>query len=93
MSQDRRRQESLLLYFTADWCGPCKTARSILEELSDGIQIEEMDAEVQRAAANFYGVFSLPTIIAIDGTGNEIGRVTGVPPTFREQVERLVRMC
>jgi thioredoxin 1 len=54
-----------LLYFTADWCGPCRTTQApIIEklttELGDKVQLRTVDIVEDPAAADRWGVKSLP---------------------------------
>lgn len=66
-------------YFTADWCGPCKTVRPIVEELNRDqsdvkFQIIDVDSEVELVRS--FEVKSIPTFIRIEN-GKEVKRVTG----------------
>jgi thioredoxin len=78
-----------ILYFTADWCNPCKKVKPIVEELnrdsSVKFQIIDVDSEVELAKK--FEVRSIPTFILIDN-GLEIKRSTGAQT--REQLEELI---
>ena len=78
-----------ILYFTADWCNPCKRVRPILEELNmdhhNKFQIIDVDSEIELAKK--FEVRSIPTFILIDN-GVEIKRSTGAQT--REQLEELI---
>ena len=68
-----------ILYFTAEWCGPCKKTRPIVEELNKdlsltNIRIIDVDSEME-LAKNF-GIKSVPTFIVIEDN-EEISRVVG----------------
>jgi len=69
----------VLVDFYADWCGPCKMAEPVLEELSnvyDGkLIIVKVNVDENQIAGK-YGVMSIPTTILFKG-GNEIGRQVG----------------
>lgn len=69
----------VLVDFYADWCGPCKMAEPVLEELSnsykDKIVIVKVNVDESQIAGK-YGVMSIPTTILFKG-GNEIGRQVG----------------
>lgn len=70
----------VLVDFWATWCGPCKMAEPVLEELSqayDGqVIIAKIDVDKDPAASQKYSVMSIPTTILFKG-GQEIGRQVG----------------
>lgn len=74
--------------FYADWCGPCETQEPILESLIEDwesqCELERIDVEANRDAANEYHVRSLPTIV-IENDDGIVERFVGV--TEREQLE------
>lgn len=78
-----------ILYFTADWCNPCKRVRPIVEELNmdhhNKFQIIDVDSEMELAKK--FEIRSIPTFILIDD-GVEIKRSTGAQT--REQLEELI---
>ena len=80
-----------ILYFTADWCGPCKKTRPIVEELnSEQIMakffIIDVDSDIEMAKD--FEIRSVPTFIVIKDN-IEIYRVTGAQS--RQQLEELIR--
>jgi len=73
-----------LLYFTASWCGPCKSMSPIVEGVSglmngrfNTIKIDIDNAE--KIAADF-GVRSVPTLILVKNNIIIDQRVGGLPP-------------
>jgi thioredoxin 1 len=69
-----------LLDFYADWCGPCKTQESILEELEEeyeDVVFERIDVDEEQDTANEYQVRSLPTLI-IENDDGIVDRFVGV---------------
>ena len=70
----------VLVDFYADWCGPCKMAEPILNELSesykDKINFVKLNVDESGQTATKYGVMSIPTTILFK-SGNEIGRQVG----------------
>ena len=70
----------VLLDLFADWCGPCKLAEPVLEELSveykDKIVIAKLDVDQNPATTQKLGVMSIPTTVLFQN-GKEIGRQVG----------------
>ena len=61
-------------YFTATWCGPCKTFKPIVIELiEDGYSIEIIDLDEQKEIAVKYRISSVPIMI-IEENGIEVDR-------------------
>jgi len=70
----------VLVDFYAQWCGPCRMAAPIIDELSetykDKILIGKVDVDASVATAAKYGVQSIPTVIMFK-EGKEIERKVG----------------
>jgi thiol-disulfide isomerase/thioredoxin len=62
-----------ILYFRSDACAPCATQGRFLQQLQaefgDRIVVEKVDADVEQAKAERYGVFTLPTTLIVDPKG------------------------
>ena len=81
----------MILYFTADWCGPCKQTRPIVEELNrEQIMakffIVDVDSEIEMTQD--FGIRSIPTFVVMKDN-KEIHRVTGAQT--RQQLEELIK--
>jgi thioredoxin 1 len=67
-----------ILYFTADWCGPCKKVRPIVEEINkesiEKFMIINVDTEMD--LAKNHNVSSVPTFILFEN-GQEVKRSIG----------------
>ena len=66
-------EKPVIIDFYADWCGPCKIASPILEEISNEyagkITVYKIDTEVEKELAAIFGISSIPAFlyIPIDG--------------------------
>ena len=67
------------LYFSAQWCGPCKSLSPIMNEVSSHIEVEKIDVDLDYEKAQKYGVRNIPTVILVDGV-TEVKRFIGVQP-------------
>ena len=67
-------------YFSATWCGPCKTFKPIMNEISgEGYSVQFIDIDQQQDLAAKYGVRSVPTTV-IEENGIEVDRFVGAIP-------------
>ena len=67
-------------YFSATWCGPCKTFKPIVQEVvSEGYNIEYIDIDSNQDTAVEYGVRSVPTVVILQN-GTEVDRLVGSVP-------------
>ena len=78
-------------YFTADWCGPCKKVRPIVEELSrdqSEVKFQIIDVDSEGELTRKFKVKSIPTFILIED-GKEVNRFTGAKT--RNDLEKFIK--
>lgn len=80
----------VLVDFAAEWCGPCKMMKPVLEQLhhqmGNKVRIIKIDIDKSPAAANAYQVLSVPTLILFQ-KGKSLWRQSGVL-----QVSQLIKI-
>lgn len=79
-----------VLYFTADWCNPCKRTRPIVEELNreqSEVRFYIIDVDIEMEMAEDFQVKSVPTFVVMNDNV-EIHRETGAKT--RDQLEQLI---
>jgi thioredoxin 1 len=78
-----------VLYFTADWCNPCKKVKPIVEEINkDSVtKFQMIDVDSEMELTKKFEIRSVPTFILIKN-GTEIKRTTGAQT--REQLEAFI---
>lgn len=65
-----------ILYFTASWCGPCRTLSPTMESLKGQINYSKLDVDVEQDLAVKYKIRSVPTLVLVEN-GVEKNRLVG----------------
>ena len=83
----------VIVDFNAEWCGPCRMMRPVLDRIAAGhedIRIAAVNVDSESELAERYGIYSIPCLIAFKN-GKEIGRSIGL--TSEEDVLALVNQA
>lgn len=76
----------VLIDFSAEWCGPCKMMKPILEELrgrlGDKIRILKIDIDRSPVVSDAFNIQSVPTLMLIQNR-NILWRQSGVMQTHQ----------
>jgi thiol:disulfide interchange protein len=91
----------VLVEIATDWCKWCKKLEAetlrdsaVVEALTQAYVLVRLDAEKEgEAEARRFGVSSYPTIVVLDGQGQEVGRIEGYlgPQEFLAEIRELAQ--
>ena len=85
----------VLVDFSAEWCGPCKSLAPIVESLaaeySGRVKFVQLDIDENRQTPSSFGIMAVPTLILFKG-GEVVDKVTGFKPkaVLTQHLEKLV---
>ncbi len=72
--------KKVLVDFNADWCGPCKMLKPIVEEFADNndeIKVVSINIDEEEELSEKYNVLSIPCLVVFD-KGKEVKRSVGL---------------
>ena len=76
-------EDKCVVYFTAEWCGPCKAIGPMIEEISKEFEgkavVGKVDVDNNPETAMKYGIRNIPTILFIKG-GQVVDKQVGAVP-------------
>lgn len=85
-----------LIDFYADWCGPCKIAAPILEELAEEykgkIHIYKVDTQKEGELASVFGIQSIPAFLFVpkDGRPTMSNGIAQTPEQTKEMFRKMI---
>ena len=91
-----------LIDFYADWCGPCRKAAPILEEISKEyngkVDVYKIDTQIERELAAVFGVRGIPAFLYIPVDGKPV-MMSGIGRTdeatrimFKENISKYLKV-
>lgn len=83
-----KSENKVLVDFNANWCGPCRMLRPILESIeNDNIKIASINIDNEEELASKYNVSSIPCLVLFEN-GIEIKRSIGLIP--KDEIKNLI---
>lgn len=72
---------TVLVDFSADWCGPCRIMHPVLDEIADeeDIKVVKMDIDKNPSTAAMHGVQSIPNMV-VYRDGQMVHQMIGAMP-------------
>lgn len=80
----------VLVDFNADWCGPCRMLKPVLDDIASDrsdFKIVSINVDNEDEIAEEYGISSIPCLIVFK-SGKEVNRSIGLRP--KEEIESMI---
>lgn len=82
--------KTVLLYFSASWCQPCKRLAPLIDEIlseNKDVALQKVDIEEQPDLVDQFGIKSVPTIVMCKVA--EVLTGTQTKETYQKAIEAL----
>jgi thioredoxin len=82
--------------FYADWCGPCRTASPILDDLArkykGKIVVYKVNTDQERELSSVFGISGIPAFLWVPPTGSPTmtSGIARSPEATKEQFEKMI---
>lgn len=83
-------KKKVLVDFYADWCGPCKMIKTIIEDVAENnnnVRIASVNIENEEELAEKYNISSIPCLVLFEN-GEEIKRTVGL--MSKNDIEKMI---
>ena len=80
--------QSVLVDFWAEWCGPCHAIAPVLEQIASersDLKVVKLNIDEEPAVAQRYGVMSIPTLILFKDGEPAAAAVGAMPKSMLEE--------
>ena len=84
MEEAKKSNKTIFIDFYADWCSYCGemdeeafTDPQVVEKLTQNYVLLKVDVDKNPGLSSKYKAYSLPTMVIVDSSGNEIKRIIG----------------
>ena len=82
--------KKVLVDFNANWCGPCRMLKPILDEVAstnNNVKIVSINIDDEEELSEKYKIYSIPCLVLFD-KGNEIKRNVGL--MSKDDIESMI---
>ena len=78
LKRQLNQKDVVIVDFYAEWCGPCKMLKPILEEVSsEGVTVYSVNVDDNKELAQAHQVSSIPTVLLFKD-GKQVDMFVGV---------------
>ena len=77
----------VIVYFWAEWCGPCHKVAPVLDRIADehDVKIVKVDIDREQGLAQRYGVASIPMMVLFENGEPQASAIGAMPKSALER--------